>query len=261
MSWTPADVVLVTGAAGLIGRALVEEFLAAGATVVATDVVEGTEPAHPHLLSVQADLSTPEGRDRVLQQATSAGRLAVVVHNAAITTQRGRFVDTTDADLERLWRVNVGAVASLTRDVLRHWRARGEPGVHLVLCSPGGERAHADQGLYDLTKGAVAALVRVVAVEAGPDGVRACGISPAEVSEGESRPVDGLPLRRSVLTREVARTAVWLASDGASAITGVVVPVDGGLLAQLRTPTGPGAPRADDPHADDPQPDDPRRTP
>lgn len=236
---TPDEVVLITGAAGLVGRALVDAFVRTGATVVATDIAPRRErgPAgSDRVVWVTADIGTSAGRREVLEVATGAGRLLVVVHNAAVTTLQGRFLDTTDDDFEHLWRVNVEAVVSMTRSTLGHWRSHGIPGVHLMLCSPGGERAHANQGLYDVTKAALAALVRVVAVEAGPDGVRACGISPASVAGEETVPEPGLPLRRTVSSREVADAAVWLASAQASAITGVVVPVDGGLLSQLRTP-------------------------
>lgn len=235
----PDEVVLVTGAAGLVGRALVDAFIATGATVVATDIAPPGEltTQSDRVVWVTADIGTTAGRTEILGVATGAGRLTVVVHNAAVTTLQGPFLDTTDDDFEHIWRVNVEAVVSVTRSTLAYWRSHGIPGVHLILCSPGGERAHANQGLYDVTKGALAAFVRVVAVEAGPDGVRACGISPAAVTGEQTRPEPGLPLRRTVSSREVADTAVWLASTGASAITGVVVPVDGGLLSQLRTPS------------------------
>ncbi len=229
--------VLVTGAAGLIGRALVHRFADAGAEVLAVDVdADGLKvfDAVPRVATLTGDLAREDVADAVFARLARDGGLDVLVNNAAMTELRTPFIDI-DADVwDAVVAANLRSAYLLSVRAVRNWRDAGRGGVIVSMSSPGGSRAHDDQSAYDVTKAGIEALSRAIAVELGGLGIRANCIAPASVV-GEVRPATDIPAGRTTAPEEVADAALYLASPAAAQLNGHVLRVDGGLHARLRT--------------------------
>jgi 3-oxoacyl-[acyl-carrier protein] reductase len=229
--------VLVTGAAGLIGRALVCRFAGAGADVLAVDrdpegltAVKGV----PRVTTVAGDLAREDFADEIFARIERTGGLDVLVNNAAITWHRLPLIDI-DADVwDEVIAANLRSVYLLSVRAARHWRDARRGGVIINLSSPGATRAHENQSAYDVAKAGMEALTRSIAVELGEAGVRAVCVAPASVV-GDVRPTTDLPSGRTTAPEEVADTALFLASPAAGQFNGSTLFIDGGLLARLRT--------------------------
>lgn len=229
--------VLVTGAAGLIGRALVHRFADAGADVLAVDVdADGLKvfDAVDRVATMTGDLAQEEVADAVFARLGQDGGLDVLVNNAAMTEVRTPLIDISAGLWDAVIAANLRSAYLLSVRAARHWRDAGRGGAIVSLSSPGGSRAHEDQSAYDVTKAGIEALSRAIAVELGGLGIRANCIAPASVV-GEIRPATDIPAGRTTAPEEVADAALYLASPAAAQLNGHVLRVDGGLHARLRT--------------------------
>jgi 3-oxoacyl-[acyl-carrier protein] reductase len=229
--------VLVTGAAGLIGRALVTRFAEAGAEVLAVDRdAEGLKALAdvPRVATMPGDLGREEVADEVFGRLAALGGLDVLVNNAAITEYRIPFIDLDPPVWDEVMAANLRSAYLLSSRAVRSWHAAGRGGAIVSLSSPGGSRAHEDQSAYDVTKAGIEALSRAIAVELGGAGIRANCIAPASVV-GEVRPTSDLPSGRTTAPEEVAEIALFLASPAAAHVNGHTLHLDGGLHARLRT--------------------------
>ena len=232
------DRVLVTGAAGLIGRTLVSRFAQAGAEVLAVDRdadrLAKTCEGVPRAAALAGDLSQEPFADEVFAMLDQRGGLDVLVNNAAVTHFRVPFEQITSDIWDEVLAANLRSVYLLSVRAVRRWRASGRGGAIVSLSSPGASRAHEDQSAYDVTKAGIEAISRAIAVELGSYGIRANCIAPASVV-GEPRPATDLPSGRTTSPDDVADAAMFLASPAAAQINGHALFVDGGLLARLRT--------------------------
>ncbi|MFC5751548.1 SDR family NAD(P)-dependent oxidoreductase [Actinomadura rugatobispora] len=233
--------VLVTGAAGLIGRALVARFAGAGAEVVAVDrdadglkTLPDVVPPRGRVTTLAADLAGEEAAERVFALVDRAGGLDVLVNNAALTEYRTPFIDLDSATWDAIVAANLRSAYLLSVRAVRRWRDAGRGGAIVNMSSPGGARAHEDQSAYDVTKAGLEAMARAIAVELGGLGIRANCIAPASVV-GAVRPTTDIPSGRTTAPEEVADAALFLASSAAAHVNGHVLRVDGGLHARLRT--------------------------
>jgi 3-oxoacyl-[acyl-carrier protein] reductase len=229
--------VLVTGAAGLIGRALVRRFAGAGAHVLAVDVDDDglkVFDGDPRVATMPGDLGREDVADAVFAELLRGGGLDVLVNNAAMTEVRTPLIDISAGLWDAVMAANLRSAYLLSVRAARHWRDAGRGGAIVSLSSPGGSRAHEDQSAYDVTKAGIEALRRAIAVELGALGIRANCIAPASVV-GEIRPATDIPAGRTTAPEEVADAALFLASPAAAQLNGHVLHVDGGLHARLRT--------------------------
>ncbi|SFO57943.1 MULTISPECIES: SDR family NAD(P)-dependent oxidoreductase [Actinomadura] len=229
--------VLVTGAAGLIGRALVRRFAGAGARVLAVDVDDDglkVFDGDPRVATMVGDLAREDVADAVFARLLRDGGLDVLVNNAAMTEVRTPFIDFSAGLWDAVVAANLRSAYLLSVRAVRHWRDAGRGGAIVSLSSPGGSRAHEDQSAYDVTKAGIEALSRAIAVELGGLGIRANCVAPASVV-GEIRPATDIPAGRTTAPEEVADAALFLASPAAEQLNGHVLRVDGGLHARLRT--------------------------
>ncbi len=260
MSTTGSErqVALVTGAWGGIGRAVVARLADAGLTVVAhrraahsgapdapqhdtgsTGLPPGLPLGATH--EVVAELSDGDAvRGLVDETARLAGPVDVVVHAAAAQDVVG-LRDVDDTTWDRLFAVNVRAAQQLTAAFAAHRVAHGGGGAVVLLGSIEGARPSPQHGPYAVTKAALVQLARAAAQELGPAGLRVVVVSPGltdrpgldqDWPEGVAAYRAAAPLGRLVRPEEVADACVFLASPAASAITGVELVVDAGVLAR-----------------------------
>lgn len=235
-------VALVTGAARGIGRAIAAALAEAGARVVLVDL-DGAEAERAAAeigrgaTGRQLDVSDEAACEAL---AREIGSLAILVNNAGVIVP-GRI---TDADAPRNWArtlaVNVTGPFNLCRAF--HAQLRENRGAVINLASIRSFVAAGNAAAYAASKGAVMQLTKALAVEWGPDGIRVNAIAPGFVESSlvpdsektaarEAAIMARTPQKRIGDPEDVGGAAVFLASDAARFITGVVLPVDGGYLA------------------------------
>lgn len=234
--------ILVTGGSGTLGSAIVDSFAEANGRVVAVDrVALPGSPRSDRVTQLVGDLRD----DEFLRQVSAAvGDLdcSIVVNSAGLIDTFGSTLDTTNERFQEIVDVNLRGPFVLCREAIRSWLAADVHGVIVNVSSVGAQRAHADNAIYDATKGAIDAFTRALAVDFGPYGIRSNVVAPAAVPSGPTRNLDasiGVPLGRSGLPNDIANAVCFLASDASSFINGHVLAADGGILAQLRTPATP----------------------
>ncbi|MCB9726289.1 MAG: SDR family oxidoreductase [Spirochaetaceae bacterium] len=248
-------IAIITGAGQGIGRAGALAFAAEGATVVVNDLHEETaqettrrvHEAGGRALCHVADVTDSRAVDALVERCVAElGRLDVMWCNAGGARPEST-VEMSDAAYERVVALNQHAVFYGCRAALRAMLPQ-RSGNLLITTSGAGLGAVHHLAAYGMAKAAVVNLGKSLAAEYGRHGIRANVISPGPMgSEGFLSwlaTVEGLrerfesevPLRRLGTPEDIARTAVFLASDEASFVSGVVVPVDGGIASQYPTP-------------------------
>lgn len=241
--------VLVTGAAGGIGRALCAAFTEAGYYVVATDRNKGRIRCDQFIRFDLQRLVTKRTAAAALRRRVRtalAGRpLCALVNNAAVQVLGG-VNELTPSGFTRTLEVNLVAPFLLVRTFLKELkRARGSVvnigSVHATLTKPG-------FAAYAASKAGLLGLTRALALELGPAAVRVNIIQPAATRtgmliagfKGDRRKLSRLagyhPLGRIAEPREIAGAAVFLVSDQAAFMTGAAIDMDGGISARLHDP-------------------------
>ncbi|MFJ8719528.1 SDR family NAD(P)-dependent oxidoreductase [Streptomyces violaceus] len=238
-------VALVTGAARGVGKATVALLSARGAHVVAVDLhpdIKTLPDEFPSVLAISGDITQEETATRAVQSAIKIfGGLDILVNNAGRTLNKP-ITDTTAEDWDAVMAVNARGSFFCTREAFRAMKARGG-GAIVSTGSYTCTVALPEGAAYSASKGALAQLTKVLAVEGGPLGIRA-NIVAAGVIEtdfldtirSDSRAylasfADAQPLGRVAQPEEIAEVLCFLASPRSSFITGAVVAADGGFTA------------------------------
>jgi NAD(P)-dependent dehydrogenase (short-subunit alcohol dehydrogenase family) len=246
----PGKVALITGAAAGIGAEIARRFAAEGAIVLVGDIDAGEgektaqaiRSAGGRARFVWLDVRREESWLAALEGIAAAeGRLDVLVNNAGIT-RRISITDMPVEDFEAVMAVNVRGVFLGIKHCLPVMK-RGGGGAVVNVSSIAGLVGHKfTNETYATSKGAVTLLTKSVAVRHARDNIRCNSVHPATVDtpmvqelfkdpEKKRERLDELPLGRLATARDVANAALFLASDEAAFITGVALPVDGGLTA------------------------------
>src|SRR5215472_1328398 len=243
-------IVLVTGAAHGIGRAIALRFGSEGAQVIVNDInAAGAEATVQEIISNgglaasgAADVSSKEQVDRLFDDVLERfGTVDVLVNNAGLINVERHFLEADEAWWDRVLAVNLKR-AFLCSIRAAQVMARRRQGVIINMSSGGATRAHRGMAAYDASKGGIEALTRAMALDLAPYGIRVNALIPGAIdSQGMSPDVrrergETIPLGRVGESEEIAGPAAFLASEDASYITGHILAVDGGLLSQQRSP-------------------------
>lgn len=246
--------VIVTGGAKGIGRAIAERFLKDNARVMISDIDEKallvTQKELSQIGEVEIFVGSVAERidvhNLVAQTIGAFGQIDVLVNNAGIV-HSADFLDITEEDFDRVMGVNLKGAFLLSQAVAKHMVERvknGEnPGCIINMSSINDTVALPSQIPYSVSKGGVKQLTRAVALSLAPYGIRVNAIGPGSIKtdmlEGvigdrdkEQKVLERTPLYRIGKASEIASVATFLASKAASFITGEVIYVDGGRLAQ-----------------------------
>jgi NAD(P)-dependent dehydrogenase (short-subunit alcohol dehydrogenase family) len=251
-------IALVTGAGNGIGAASAKALSEAGATVVAVDIdaaaakrtAEQIAAHQRRSLSLAADVGSVPDIQRMVDEAVAAyGRIDILVNNAGVTRRAG-IMELTEADWDRIHRVNAKGVFFCLQSVARVMIPQRSGRIINIASIAGKGYAGASNAAYAASKGAVISLTRTAAQQLGPHdinvnavcpGVTRTALSDANLAvrakqEGlsieamEKRRAEVIPLKRANDPEDIAAMVVFLASPGARNITGQTYNVDGGLI-------------------------------
>jgi len=243
-------VVIVTGAANGIGRAIALRFGSEGAQVIVNDInsvgAEATTSAiiagGGSAIAGVADVSDKSQVDHLFDLTLEHfGTVDVLVHNAGLINVECHFLEADEAWWDRVLAVNLKSVFLCSLRAA-HMMSRRRQGVIINMSSGGATHSHRGMAAYDASKGGIEALTRAMALDLAPYGIRVNALVPGPIdTQGmslETKRERGLtvPLGRVGEPEEMAGPAIFLASSDASYITGHIVAVDGGLLSQQRSP-------------------------
>jgi len=241
--------VMVTGAAGGIGRAVAEAFAAAGSRVCAVDlkkeavdaVVAELESPDLHL-AVGFDLSDIKAQAGLFASMRQHfGRADVLVHVAAVLIRRNDVMEITEEDWDKQVDVNLKATYFLNIEAAKTFKAQGQGGRIINFTSTSWWTGGSSIALpYVASKGGVVSIGRGLARWLAKDGITVNTIAPGGIDtrmfgdrlsdEVRQAYMKEIPMGRLGQPEEVAGAAVFLASDHASYITGTIVNVSGGQL-------------------------------
>jgi Tropinone reductase 1 len=232
--------VLVTGGSRGIGRAIVDECVALGAEVLAV-ARDAAAVSGERVTGIAADVTTVEGRERIVAAVRERGALHVLVHNAG-TNVRGPLVSYDDATIARLIDLNLTSPLLLSRDLHPFLRAAGGASV-IHIGSVAGHVALPTGVAYGAAKAGLAQATRTLALEWARDAIRVNLVAPwytrtPLVEPVLSKPealaaiVARTPMGRIAEPREVATAVAFLAMPAASYVTGQSLAVDGGMTIQ-----------------------------
>ncbi len=239
-----AKVVVVTGAARGVGRAIVDSYVAAGARVVAADRdaagLDETSARHGSAVhQVVGDISTPAGALEIVSAAADHfGRLDVCVNNAAVAPHAALLDERVEV-WDTVYAVNCRGTFLMTQAAARVMIAQGAGGRIVNFSSGVSSRGSAGAAAYASSRAATESFTRVAAIELAPHEILVNCVSPGlidtqpkplppSMAESLSQRIPSLPLARAGEPQEVADVVLWLSSDGAGYVTGATYPVDGG---------------------------------
>ena len=226
--------VLVTGAAGGIGAAVVAQFRSEGAVVIGSDIKDA---------DIIGDLMDPEFTDQLPQRAADEmGGLDILCNNAGVIA-RGKITDMSDADYRLSMGVNVEAPFRLCRAAIP-LMAKGGGGAIVNTASCWGLRPGPDHPLYVMSKAALASLTQCLGRDHAHQNIRVNAVCPNEVDtpmlrtgfeirgldaeDGIKKLNDSVPLGRIADAKDIADVILFLASDDARYLCGALVEAHGG---------------------------------
>jgi NAD(P)-dependent dehydrogenase (short-subunit alcohol dehydrogenase family) len=246
-------VAVITGGASGIGRATALLFALEGAAVVLADlnaeagkaVVAEFVQAGRRACFESADVTSAADCRRVVDRTLREfGKIDILFNNAGII-RRATILDLSEEEWDRVMAVNVKSIYLLSREVIPHMQKAGGGSI-INTASGWGLSGGAKAAVYCASKGAVVLLTKAMAIDHGPENIRVNCICPGDTDTGMLRneaqqlgePSDRFlieaakrPLGRVGTPDEIARAALYLASDASSFVTGTALVVDGGGLA------------------------------
>lgn len=239
-------VAIITGSSRGIGRAIAIEFAKEGASIVinyskdekgAEKTLEIVKQIGVSAIIVKSDVSSyQEGKELINKTIFHFGKLDILVNNAAISAV-GIFLDSDKESIDAMINTNLTGPVYLTKHALKYLLE--STGKVINISSMWGEVGASCEVLYSASKGGINLFTKALAKEVAPSGIRVNAIAPGVIdttmnsflSEDERIELEEeIPLGRFGRAEEIAKTAVFLASDDSSYITGQVIRVDGSII-------------------------------
>jgi NAD(P)-dependent dehydrogenase (short-subunit alcohol dehydrogenase family) len=247
-------VAVVTGSSRGIGRGIAERLATEGAKVVINGrhaetldpVAMALRAAGAEVLAVAADVGIRAQVDRLFEETVAGfGGVDILVNNAASTDQKAHILEMDEDHWDTVLRASLKSVYLCAHRAANLMVDQGHPGSIISISSFGAARAHRCLAAYDASKGGLEAFTRAIAVDLAPFGIRANVVGPGAIQtethdrrglEAARHRAATVPLGRAGFPADIAGAVAFLASEDAGYITGQVLYVDGGMLAQLRSP-------------------------
>ncbi len=242
---------LITGSDSGIGQATAIEFGREGADVVvhylhdhagAEHTAAMVEQAGRQAVVVQGDISVEHQVEAMFDEALAAfGTLDILMNNAGVDASGIQVADLDTETFDRAIRINVYGAFFCSRRFVRHRREQGGYGKIINTTSIHQEVARAGGADYDTSKGALLEFAKSLALEVAPMHMNVNNIGPGMVltpfnqraiddPEYLAEQVQSIPFKRAAQPAEIAKVAVFLASDDADYVTGSTYFIDGGLM-------------------------------
>lgn len=238
---------LVTGAASGFGAEIARQFAREGAKVTIMDLNEAgaaevAASIGPAAIAVKGDVTSRADVEAAVKAAQDhGGKLDIVINNAGWTHRNKPLLEVTEAEFDKVYAINVKSIYYMIHTVVPVMSAQGG-GVVINIGSTAGIRPRPGLTWYNSTKGAVNLATRSLAVELAPQKIRVNCVAPVmgatallesfmgmpDTPENRARFISTIPLGRLSEPKDIASACLYLASDEAEFITGVVLEVDGG---------------------------------
>ncbi len=247
-------VVIVTGASRGIGEGIAKRFGREGARVALVarsagdleKVAGEVKAAGGDALAVPCDVTKSADVDRVFEQVRLRwGTLDLLVNNAGWASPIAHILEMDEKHWDTVIATNLKSVYLFSHRAANVMVDNGTRGAIVNISSFAAARAHRYMAAYDATKGGMEAMTRTMAIDLAPFGIRVNVVGPGAIHTQEYEPLGEeakarrgsvVPLGRVGYPEDIAGAVVFLCSDDASYITGQTIYVDGGMLAQLRSP-------------------------
>lgn len=254
MKGLEGKVAIVTGSSRGIGFGIAKRLVAEGARVVVNSrhsdstnaAAETLRSNGGEVLAVAADVGDAGEVRRLFNETLGTfGTVDVLVNNAALASPSAHFLEMDEDHWDAVIRSNLKSVYLCSYRAANLLVDQGKGGSIISVSSFAAARSHRAMAAYDATKGGLEAFTRAIALDLAPFGIRANAVGPGAIHTEEFEPRGPeareargrtVPLGRVGYPDDIAGTVAFLASDDASYITGQVLYVDGGVLAQLRSP-------------------------
>jgi len=242
------QVAIVTGSSRGIGRAIAECMARYGARVVVSSrnaaacetVAQDIRASGGEAIAVPCNVSDRAQLQGLVDKAVATwGRLDILVCNAAVNPYFGPMAKMPDDAYDKIMNSNVKSNFWLCNMAAPHMAERGSGSI-IIVSSIGGNQGSGTLAVYGMSKAADFSLVKSLAVEWGPKGIRANCIAPGLIKTDFSRALwenekllgrveQGTPVRRIGLPEDIGGVAVFLAAKSAAYVTGQTIVVDGGI--------------------------------
>ena len=244
-------VAIVTGGASGFGEGIVKRFAKEGAHVLVADInIEGAEKVASEInndggnaIACRVDVSDSQQTKEMIDRSCEAfGKLDILIQNAAIGMRPTPLVETSEEEFDTLFNVNVKSVYLGAVHSVPIFRKQKSAGVIINTVSTAAIRPRPGLTAYNATKGSLVTMTKGLSLELAPDNIRVNGLCPVAgdtamldgflgdgpKDESYTRFVSTVPLGRLCKPRDMANAALYLASEEADFITGVMLEVDGG---------------------------------
>ena len=241
-------VAIITGGASGFGKGIVEKFVKEGAKVVIADInydsaKELQNVIGDRAIAVNVDVSKKNEVDDMIEKTVKHfSEVNILVQNAAIGMKPQSLLETSEELFDRLFAVNVKSVYLGAKAVIPVFKNQGTGGVILNTVSTAALRPRPGLTIYNSTKGALIPMTKALALEVAEYGIRVNGICPvagetpmlkdflgsANPEENHKKFISTVPLGRLAEPEDVANASLYLCSEEANFITGVMLEIDGG---------------------------------